>query len=135
MGVARFFHDVLGLPVLELATICVNLTLVLLFLFVVSVRRALVYQGGFRFGKNGNSGNASPICSVIDEERRGVRIGLVFKLSVVSCFYVLFVHVLALGFEGGALIWGEDDVDLSLLSVPAAQCLAWFVLSFWTLDC
>ncbi|KAK7393348.1 hypothetical protein VNO78_21901 [Psophocarpus tetragonolobus] len=139
MGVARFFHDVLGLPVLELATICVNLTFVLLFLFVASVRRVLVYEGGFRFTKVGNRGNAGPICGVIDGETRGVRIGVGFKLSVLSCFYVLFVHVLALGFEGGALIWGEAngeaDVDLSLVAVPAAQGLAWFVLSFSALYC
>ncbi|TKY52781.1 ABC transporter C family member 5 [Spatholobus suberectus] len=135
MGVARFFHDILGLPVLELATICVNLTFVLLFLFVVSVRRVLVYEGGFRFGKDGDSGNGSPNCSIIDGETRGVRIGVVFKLSVLCCFYVLFAQVLVLGFDGGALIWGEADVDLSLLSVPAAQGLAWFVLSFSALYC
>ena len=67
------------------------------------------------------------------------RHGVGFKLSVLSCFYVLFVNVLALGFEGGALIWGEAngdaDVDLSLLAVPAAQGLAWFVLSFSALYC
>nr|KYP56046.1 ABC transporter C family member 5 [Cajanus cajan] len=136
MGVSGFFHDILGLPVLELATICVNLTFVLLFLFVVSVRRVLVYEGGFGFDKDGNTGNAiaSPICSVVSGEARGVRIGAVFKLSVLSCFYVLFVHVLALGFDGGGLILGAD-VDLSLLSVPAVLGLAWFVLSFSALNC
>ncbi|XP_027365916.1 ABC transporter C family member 5-like isoform X2 [Abrus precatorius] len=131
-------NSILGLPVLELATICVNLTFVLLFIFVASVRRILVCEGGFRIGKDVNTGNASPICSVIDGETRDVRIGGGFKLSVLSCFYVLFVQVLVLGFDGGALIWGEANgkvVDWSFLSVPAAQGLAWFVLSFSALYC
>jgi len=68
-----------------------------------------------------------------------VRIGVGFKLSVLSCFYVLFLNVLELGFEGDALVWGEAngdaDVNLSLLIVTAAQGLAWFVLSFSALYC
>ncbi|KAK7345719.1 hypothetical protein VNO77_16329 [Canavalia gladiata] len=152
MGVAEFLHEIsastsfstgssnsiLGFPVLEVATICVNLTFVLLFLFVVSVRKILVYEGGIGIGKDGNTGNVSPICSVIDGETRDVRIGVGFKLSVLSCFYVLFVQVLVLGFDGSALIWGEANgktVDWFPLSVPAAQGLAWFVLSFSALYC
>ena len=73
------------------------------------------------------------------EETCGVRIGVGFKLSVLSCFCVLFMNVLELGFKGGALIWGEAngdaDVDLSLNVVTAAQGLAWFVLSFSPLYC
>ncbi|KAJ1416815.1 P-loop containing nucleoside triphosphate hydrolase [Sesbania bispinosa] len=126
-----FLNTILGLPVLELAAICVNLTLVLLFLFVASVRRILVYEG--RFVKDSTAGNASPICSVINRETRDVRIGVVFKLSVLSCFYVLFVQVLVLGFDGGGA--NGKPVDWSLLFVPASQGLAWFVLSFSALYC
>ncbi|XP_061352672.1 ABC transporter C family member 5-like isoform X3 [Gastrolobium bilobum] len=129
---------ILGLPVLELAAVCVNLTLVLLFLFVVSVRRILVFEGRIGNGKDNNSGNASPIRRGNNGEIGDVRIGAGFKFSVLSCFYVLFVQVLVLGFDGGALIWGEANgkgVDWPLLSVPAAQGLAWFVLSFSALYC
>ena len=58
-----------------------------------------------------------------------------FKGGITNFCY----NSLELGFEGGALIWGEAngdaDVDLSLLAVPAAQGLAWFVLSFSALYC
>lgn len=124
---------ILGLSVLELAAICVNLTLVLLFLFVVSVRKILVYK---RIGivKDSTTSNDSPLCSVIDRETSDVSIGVWFKLSVLSCFYVLFVEVLVLSFDVGAIIWGEV-LHWSLISVPASQVLAWSVLSFSALNC
>lgn len=124
---------ILRLSVLELAAICVNLTLVLLFLFVVSVRKILVYK---RIGivKDSTTSNDSPLCSVIDRETSDVSIGVWFKLSVLSCFYVLFVEVLVLSFDVGAIIWGEV-LHWSLISVPASQVLAWSVLSFSALNC
>ncbi|WJX18358.1 Multidrug resistance-associated protein 5 [Trifolium repens] len=131
---------ILGLSVLELAAVCVNLTLVVLFLFVVSVRKILVYKR-IRIGKDSTSENDSPICSVIDGEittTSDVSISVWFKLSMLSCFYVLFVQVLVLGFDLGAFIWGEANekvVHWSLLSVPASQVLAWSVLSFSALNC
>ncbi|CAL0316870.1 unnamed protein product [Lupinus luteus] len=132
---------IIGFPVLELASICVNLTLVLLFLFVVSVRRIIVCEGRIRSrnGKDNNSGNGNN--PSIDVETCDVRIGGVFKLSVLSCFYVLLVQVFVLGFDGGALIWGEANgkdkksMVWYVLIVPASQGLAWFVLSFSTLHC
>jgi hypothetical protein len=127
---------ILGLSVLELAAVCVNLTLVVLFLFVVSVRKILVYER-IRIGKDSTTENDSPICSVIDGEittTSDVSVSVWFKLSMLSCFYVLFVQVLVLG----AFIWGEANekvVNWSLLSVPASQVLAWSVLSFSALNC
>ncbi|TKY62303.1 ABC transporter C family member 5 [Spatholobus suberectus] len=128
---------ILGLPLLELVAICANLTLFLLFLFVVSARKVLVCVGGrVRFGKDNGTGNASSGCVSVDLETRDVRIGTWFKLSVLSCFYVLLVQVLVLGFDGFALIKGGNvDFYLSLLSVPLAQGLAWVVLSFAALHC
>ncbi|KAK2455213.1 ABC transporter C family member [Trifolium repens] len=127
---------ILGLSVLELAAVCVNLTLVVLFLFVVYVRKILVYER-IRIGKDSTTENDSPICSVIDGEittTSDVSISVWFNLSMLSCFYVLFVQVLVLG----AFIWGEANekvVHWSLLSVPASQVLAWSVLSFSALNC
>jgi hypothetical protein len=86
------------LSVLELAAVCVNLTLVVLFLFVVSVRKILVYER-IRIGKDSTTENDSPICSVIDGEittTSDVSVSVWFKLSMLSCFYVLFVQVLVI---------------------------------------
>ena len=64
---------ILGLPLLELVAICANLTLSLLFLFVVSARKVLVCVGrGVRFGKENITGNASPGCVSVDLETRDV---------------------------------------------------------------
>jgi len=58
-----------------------------------------------------------------------------FKGGITNICY----NLLELGFEGGALIWGEAnrdvDVDLSLIVVTAAQGLPWFVLSLLALYC
>ncbi|KAL2953239.1 hypothetical protein AAZX31_19G155000 [Glycine max] len=130
---------ILGLPLLELVAICANLTLFILFLVVVSARKVLVcVWGGVRFGKENGTGNASPGCVSVDLETRDIRIETWFKLSVLSCFYVLLVQVLVLGFDGVALIRGRDldlDLGLALLSVPLVQGLAWVVLSFSALQC
>ncbi|XP_057741994.1 ABC transporter C family member 5-like [Arachis stenosperma] len=129
---------ILGLPFLELAAICVNLTLVVLFLFVVSVRKICVCEGRIRINKeNGIATSTTPINgnNGIDGE---VQIGSMFKFSVFSCFYVLFVQVVVLGFDGVSLISNGANgkhVNWFLLFVPAAQGLAWFVLSFSALQC
>ncbi|MED6218010.1 Multidrug resistance-associated protein 5 [Stylosanthes scabra] len=129
-------NTILGLPFLELAAVCVNLTLVVLFLFVVSVRKICVCEGRIRINKeNGTSTTTINGNNVIDGE---VVIGSMFKFSVFSCFYVLFVQVVVLGFDGVSLISNGADgkhVNWFLLCVPAAQGLAWFVLSFSALQC
>ncbi|KAE9619405.1 hypothetical protein Lal_00047868 [Lupinus albus] len=132
---------ILGLPELEVASICVNLTLVLLFLLIVSIRRIIVCEGRIRSrnNKDNNIGNDNNHRIVV--ETCDVRIGGVFKWSSLSCFYILLVQVFVLGFDGVALIWGETNgnnknhVDWSVLILPASQGLAWFVLSLSTLHC
>ncbi|KAI5401150.1 hypothetical protein KIW84_065843 [Lathyrus oleraceus] len=119
--------SLLGLSVLELAAICVNLTLVLLFLFIVSVRKILVNKRN-RLGKDNTPGSGSV---VIDTETTSdvSNISLWFKLSLLSCFYVLFVQLLVLGFDLCVSIWGEV-LHWSVLSVSASRVLSWCVLSF-----
>ncbi|KAK7336919.1 hypothetical protein VNO77_17472 [Canavalia gladiata] len=129
------WSKILELPVLEVVAICANLALFLLFLFIVSVRKMLVCVGGrVRFGKDNTTGNVSPICVGVDVETYDVRIGTWFKLSLLSCFYVLLVQVLVLGFDVAVMFKGVD-VDLSLLALPLVQGLAWVVLSFSALHC
>jgi len=121
---------ILGLPVLELVAICTNLVVLVLFL----LREVFFCVGGRVWFFKDNDNNVGVVGN---GETFDVRIGTWFKLSVFSCLYVLLVQVLALGFDGFALIKEEDFVvvDLSLLSAPFVQCLVWIVLSFTALRC
>ncbi|KAK9035325.1 hypothetical protein V6N11_077367 [Hibiscus sabdariffa] len=129
-----------GLPILELSSICINLTLFLVFLFIISARQISVCAGRIRFYKDDSVPNSIPIrrSITVDGEGQQVLVGAGFKLSVFCCFYVLLVQVVVLGFDGFSLIREAVDgkvVDWSALALPAAQCLAWFVLSFSALHC
>ncbi|XWS47050.1 hypothetical protein CRYUN_Cryun14cG0120100 [Craigia yunnanensis] len=129
-----------GLPILELSSICINLTLFLVFLFIISARQIFVCVGRVRFLKDDSVANSIPIRRSIsvDGEVQDVIIGTGFKLSVFCCFYELLVQVVVLGFDGFGLIREAVDgkvVDWSVLALPAAQGLAWFVLSFSALHC
>jgi hypothetical protein len=127
-----------GLPVLELSSICINLTLFLVFLFIVSARQIFVCVGRIRIIKDDSATNGSPIRHSVDGEIGDVSIGTGYKFSVVCCFYVLLVQVFVLGFDGVGLIRESVNgkvVDWSGLFLPAAQSLAWFVLSFSALHC
>lgn len=134
------FKAIQGLPVLELASICINLTLFLVFLFIISARQIFVCVGRIRFLKDDTAvANSSPIRRTsADGEMPEVIIGTGFKLVLFCCFYVLFLQFLVLGFDGVALIREAVNgkvVDWSIISLPAAQGLAWFVLSFSALHC
>ncbi|KAE8692165.1 ABC transporter C family member 13 [Hibiscus syriacus] len=87
------------------------------------------------FHKDDSVPNSSPIRGSITVcgERQQVIVRVGFKLSVFCCFYVLLVQVVVLGFDGFGLIRKAVDgkvVDWFALALPAAQCFAWFVLSF-----
>ncbi|MBA0732801.1 hypothetical protein Gogos_016867 [Gossypium gossypioides] len=129
-----------GLPILELSSICIDLTLLLVFLFTISARKILVCVGRTRFLKDDSVGNSSPIRRSIsgDGEVGDVVVGTGFKFSVCCCFYVLLVQVVVLGFDGFGLIREAVDgkvVVWSVIALAAAQGLAWFVLSFLALHC
>lgn len=109
-----------------------------MFLFVVFARQIFVCVGRIRISKDDSAANASQIRHSVDGEIGDVTIGTGYKVSVFCCFYVLFVQVLVLGFDGVSLIRESVKVkvvDWSTLLLPAAQSLAWFVLSFSALHC
>ncbi|KAA8550694.1 hypothetical protein F0562_002378 [Nyssa sinensis] len=127
-----------GLPILELSSICINLTLFLVFLFIVSVRQIFVCVGRIRIIKEDSNANAVSIQHGLHVENRSIEIGRSYKASVFCCFYVLFLQVLVLGFDGVGLIREaayRKGTNWPLLFLPAAQGLAWFVLSFLALHC
>lgn len=129
---------ILRFPVLELVPICANLLLLLLYLLAVILVRV---RRRVRFGKESSTVGNAGAGGGVDGEARGevvLRIGTWFKLSVLSCFYVLLVQVFVLGFDGVALIKRGskgESLDWSLLAVPVVQGLAWIVLSFSALHC
>ncbi|KAL6563797.1 Multidrug resistance-associated protein 5 [Orobanche gracilis] len=119
------------LPILELASVCINLTLLLLFLSVVSARQVVLCFGRIRIRKEDSNRTSAAI-----RHRGGVQNLVVdknYKTSVLCCFYVLLVQVLVLVFDGVRLINADAHWTVTLL--PASQALAWFVLSFAALYC
>ncbi|KAK6164386.1 hypothetical protein DH2020_001250 [Rehmannia glutinosa] len=74
------------------------------------------------------------------EEIHSIVIGKSYKASVFCCFYIFSVHVFVLGLDGVGLIreaaLGEGrKLDWTVVLLPAALSLAWFVLSFSVLYC
>lgn len=124
----------------ELASICVNLTLLLVFLFIFSAKQILVCLNRIGFVKDESVASSTVIRRgvSVDGDIRGLTIGTGFKLSVFYCFYVLLVQVVVLAFDGVGLIREAVDgklVDWSVLFLPLAQGLAWLLLSFSALHC
>ncbi|KAM7261562.1 hypothetical protein ACFE04_020639 [Oxalis oulophora] len=147
MGVQQWLHHiellkpvVQALPVLELSSVCINLTLFIVFLFIFSARQIFVCVGRIRTIKDDSvGGNSSPVTRHhVDSEIRDVNITPWFKISLFCCFYVLFVQFLVLGFDGVRFIREAvhgEGLDWPFLCLPATQGLAWFVLSFSALHC
>lgn len=142
MGINLFFHTPAishhtalfqQLNFLELSSVCVNLTLLLLFLFIVSVKQIYLCVGRVRFRKDDSGGNSLPGRGRGAEvEIHNIEIGRAFKASLLCAFYVLFVHVVVLGFDGVGLV---RKGNWTLLLFPVTQILAWLVLSFSALYC
>ncbi|KAL6978746.1 Multidrug resistance-associated protein 5 [Sarracenia purpurea var. burkii] len=127
-----------GLPSLELSSICINLTLFLAFLFTISARHISSCVGRIQKFKEDSNANSSPLRRRVDGEIRSIEISIGYKASVICCFYVLFLHVFVLGFDGVCLIRNASNgkgTNWTLLILPASQGLAWSVLSFSALDC
>nr|QVT92376.1 ABC transporter [Salvia miltiorrhiza] len=119
----------LRIPVLELASVCINLTLLLVFLSVVSVRQVGVCFGRVRVRKddsNRNSVDVSHRLIVNGEQIQSFEISSSYKTSVCCCFYILFVQVLVLGFDGArtikALAQGKGhETHWAYVLLPAVQ--------------
>ncbi|KAG6400942.1 hypothetical protein SASPL_137787 [Salvia splendens] len=131
------------LSVLDLAAVCINLTLLLVFLFNLSARYVSLCCGGTRLWKDNLVGSDVDIRQngVADgEEVRYVVIGKRYKASASCCFYVLLVYVFVLGYDGIGLIRDgaqgkSGNSAWTVLLLPAALSLAWSVLSFSVLYC
>ncbi|KAJ8900504.1 hypothetical protein K2173_025281 [Erythroxylum novogranatense] len=128
VGASKEIH---GLLILELASICVNLTLFIVFLFIISARQIFVCVGRIRLLKEDSSvANSSSIRpSSVEGEIRDVVVGIGFKLSLLCCFYVLVLQFGILGYDGVALIRevvNGKSVDWSIIGLPDAQSLTWY---------
>ncbi|KAL6516215.1 Multidrug resistance-associated protein 5 [Orobanche gracilis] len=124
-------------PVFELVPVCINLTLFLVFLFIVSASQIRLFLGRIHLGKDDLARNSAAIRHngfLDSEETRSIVIGKCYKGSVFSCFYIFFVHVFTLGFDGVGLIREAAlpegrKLDWTVLLLPAALSLSWSVLS------
>ncbi|XP_010262474.1 PREDICTED: ABC transporter C family member 5 isoform X2 [Nelumbo nucifera] len=127
------------LPLLERLSVLIHLALLILFLSFASAKR-LVACIGRRIPvtkEDSSNGNSFPVRHS-EDVIANVKIGAGFKVSVFCCFYVLFLQVLLLGFDAVGLIRDgayEKRRDWSLLCLPVAQGLAWFVLSLLAFHC
>ncbi|KAL0459346.1 UNVERIFIED_CONTAM: ABC transporter C family member 5 [Sesamum latifolium] len=134
----RLVGTIRAVPILELASVCINLTLILVFLSVVSARQVVLCFGRIRLRKNDLAGSSVAIRhrGVADgEEIQSLVITKTYKASLFCCIYVLFVQILVLGFDGVGLIrkaarWEVGKSDWTVLLLPSALSLAWSVLSF-----
>ncbi|RAL47722.1 hypothetical protein DM860_012347 [Cuscuta australis] len=143
---APFLSSVLaglhGLPVLELASICIHLTLFLVFVSVVSAKQICLCYGRIRTCKESSNIGAEsvPVGRRDDVQIQRVETDRSYKLSLICCFYVLFLCIVVLGYDVVGLIrkaaQGEENVvNWTVILLPAAQSLAWFVLSFSAIYC
>nr|GMD22187.1 ABC transporter C family member 5 [Ipomoea batatas] len=134
-----------SLPVLELASICIHLTLFLVFISVVSARQICLCFGRIRVSKENSNAQANlgaepvPVLGrVVDVEIRRIEVNKSYKFSVLCCFYVLFLCIVLLGYDGVGLIRQaahKENVNWTFILLPAAQSLAWFVLGFSAIYC
>ncbi|GMH25910.1 hypothetical protein Nepgr_027753 [Nepenthes gracilis] len=125
-----------GMPALEQLSICINLTLFLVFLLVISARQLLSCIGRIRFMKDNSTANIVPIHRGIGCESHNVEVGNGFKVTVLSCFYALFLQLVVLGFDSVRVIREASDENLAswyVLCWPASQSFAWFAMSFMAL--
>ncbi|KAJ9547840.1 hypothetical protein OSB04_020383 [Centaurea solstitialis] len=124
--------------VLELIATGFSLALVLLSLLIVLGWKIAVYLNPNRPIKP-DSDVVSSEGDVRDgslTEIHTVEIAKTYKASLYCCFYVLFLQIVVLCYNGICLIQGEKGInDLEPLFLPTSQGLAWFVLSFSVINC
>ncbi|CAA2998140.1 ABC transporter C family member 5 [Olea europaea subsp. europaea] len=132
-----------GVPILEITTVCIHLTLFLGFLLLVSARHVLACFNWIEVRKEESNENTVALRhrgAVEGEEIQSVVIDKDYKASVFCCVYILFVQVLVLGFDGvnlarGAAKGNGNTSDWTIILLPASQGLAWFVLTSSALYC
>lgn len=132
--------EFLGIPILEVLSICINLCLLLVFLLLVSTRQFVTCIGRMRLIKNDSNSNSAPVQlhHGLDYELSDIVVGIGYKVTVLSCFYVLLVEVVLLGYDGVGVIREASHGNVASwvhICWPATQGLAWFVMCLMTLDC
>lgn len=138
MAIKSSLSNFEGLPILELLSICINLTLLLVFLFIISARQFITCIGRLRLVKNDSNPNLVPIRGGIEFEISEIVVGIGYKVTVLCCFYVLLVQVVVLGFDGVGVIRVASHGNVPNwvhLCWPATQGLVWSVMCLMSLHC
>lgn len=135
LGLPREF---LGIPILEWVSVCINLAFFFVFVLLVSARQFITCMGRIRLIKNDSNPNSVPIRRGLDYELSDIVVGIWYKLSVLSCFYVLLVQTVLLGFDLVRVIKDVSHGNVAswvLICWPISQGLAWMVMCLMTLHC
>ncbi|KAI3782932.1 hypothetical protein L2E82_12991 [Cichorium intybus] len=115
--------------VLELTATVSNLAFVVVSLLVVLGKKIAIYLHKNEAIKENSNGF----------EIQYVETGKASKGSVYCCFYLFFLQIAVLCYDGVSLIQKatneKNSVNLEPLILPASQSLAWFLLSFLVLQC
>lgn len=130
--------------VLELTATGFNFAFGVLSLLIVLGKKITVYvrQNGVRKEDADEIGSRVSLIrengAAIESELLNVEIGNVYKASVYCSFYILLLQTVVLCYDGVCLVTnsaqGEKGVSLDSLFLPASQFVAWFILSFSTLN-
>ncbi|XP_024968752.1 ABC transporter C family member 5-like [Cynara cardunculus var. scolymus] len=132
MGVEVISYEK-ALRVLELISTGFSLSFVFLSLLVVLGRKIEVYLHSNQLIKQDSDGVNE--ATTIFTEIQSVEIGKTYKASLYCCFYVLFLQIVVLCYNGIYLIQGGKGINLEPLILPTSQGLSWLVLSFSVHNC
>ncbi|CAN8257543.1 unnamed protein product [Cochlearia groenlandica] len=119
-------RQVLDLPLVESCSICINLTLFLVFIFGISLRRLLLCLRRGRFFKL----DSVNVGGVVGGETHVVEITIGYRFSVICCFHVLILQVSLL-----VLDLVKDRDEFCLVLSPITKILAWLVLCTASVRC
>ncbi|CAH8387894.1 unnamed protein product [Eruca vesicaria subsp. sativa] len=124
------FRELRDLPLVEVSSISINLSLFLVFIIDISARRLLLCLRRGHFFKHDSVRNSS---SVNVGDTREVEVTTGYKFSVLCCFFVLIVQVSVLVLDVVGVT--KERNEICVIFSPVTQILAWLVLCASVVQC
>ncbi|CAH8362592.1 unnamed protein product [Eruca vesicaria subsp. sativa] len=124
------FRELRDLPLVEVSSISINLSLFLVSIIHISARRLLLCLRRGPFFKHDSVRNSS---SVNVGDTREVEVTTGYKFSVLCCFFVLIVQVSVLVLDVVGVT--KERNEICVIFSPVTQILAWLVLCASVVRC